>query len=338
MDGRLDKLAKRYTQALESMKDIKSELTDVVIKYLLVNSSDLSKCTQFALSEELSMPQSTIRRLLIELEEEGVLESKEVGQAKPYSVCQLGYAVDRGYISFTKKEVQEILQPKESTASKFTHFVVASGVSDQNADKPCTRYLTPGAELMARTFLSRLMGYLDKDPTIQALDAAFTEEERKELRFMLPEQSLFSKILSGREGGLWPTLQISIQEERPSPQRAKELIQASFREHLESGTEVLEKLAEALEKEGYQGLTGREPTTKAAYMQRGDEYPIDYRFRKEYIYTATFVMRQGMKIGRKLGLSSATLGQIDALCENLDEAAEAEYAGIDEGGPITRAS
>ena len=78
-------------------------MAGTVIRYLLLNSSGLKKCTELAISENLEVPRSTIMKVLSDLSEEPVLESQGFSTVKPYMIKSIGLAVDRGYVSFASK-------------------------------------------------------------------------------------------------------------------------------------------------------------------------------------------------------------------------------------------
>ncbi len=333
---RIEDIADRYSKALESIKDIRSELTDAVVKYLLINSSQFKKCTQLAISEHLGIPQSTIRRLLIELEEEWVLKSREVGQAKPYEVSQLGYAMDRGYVSFDKQEVIEVLRPREYAEEKPKPRSISASfmIGDRRGGKMVTRYLTPGGAAAADVFVGRLMGFLPESPIDKALKKAFTEEKTKNLRFMFPEYGLFSQIFSGPE---WPW-RMSFRPFRPgkepNPEGIRKSIQNEFEGRRAEVHSKLSILAQMFEKDGYRGMLNKEPVYKYHWYSRGSDYPTDYRFRKEYVYGTTYSVRRGLDIGKELEIDKDNIEETRNLALALDMAMDEEYPGLEKGGPL----
>jgi len=331
-------LAKRYAVAMESVKDVRSGITDAVIKYLLLNSATYEKCTQLAISEGLGLPLSTVRRLLMELEEDQVVKSREVGQAKPYSVAHLGYAMDRGYVSLDRAEIEEVLKPRELASEKdpgYVSLTIQYGAEGERDGEKVTRYLTSGSRLAAEVLVGRLLGYLPARPVDQAMRSAFTPKELNDMRLLFPEAGLFSTLAA--TGSLWPwspTVVAFDKRSQASPQDVKKLVRETFKDKLLEALERLETLGRILEEDGYAGMATREPTFYYEHMLRGLEYPAEYRFRKEYIYATTFTIRQGLRIADTLGIDKELTKRIDELCRALDIAAELEYSGKKRDGPI----
>ena len=331
-------LAKRYAVAMESVKDVRSGITDAVIKYLLLNSARYEKCTQLAISEELGVPLSTVRRLLMDLEEDQVVKSKEVGQAKPYSVAHLGYAMDRGYVSMNRAEIEEVLEPRELVRDKDpkdASVTIQYGAEGERDGEAITRYLTPGSRVAAEVLVGRLLGYLPARPVDQALNSAFTPKELNDMRLLFPESGLFSTLASTGSLWLWsPTSAAFNKKAQASPEDVKRLVKETFKDKLLEALDRLETLTGILEEDGYLGMVAREPTFYYEHILRGPEYPAEYRFRKEYIFATTFTIRQGLSIAGTLGIDKELIQRIEELCMDLDAAIELEYSGKKKDGPI----
>lgn len=331
-------LARKYAEAMESMKDVRSEITDAVIKYLLLNSARYERCTQLAISEELGIPLSTVRRLLMDLEEDRVVKSREVGQAKPYSVAHLGYAMDRGYVSFNRKEIEEVLSPKEHVWEKPPKPIslTSAYLSDGNREgDKVSRYLTPGSKLAADVLIGRFIGYLPARPIDEAMRQAFSEEELNDMRLLFPESGLFSAFQSS--GALWPWSPPSAHFERetePSTRQVRELVRGTFKEKVIEALDRLEAFKALLEEAGWSGVAARETTHYYEKMLRGPEYPAEYRFRKEYVYGTTYTIRQGLRIAQTLDVEKELVQKVDELCSAINIATELEYSGVEEDGPI----
>jgi hypothetical protein len=274
----------------------------------------------------------------MDLEEDQVVKSREVGQAKPYSVAHLGYAMDRGYVSVDRAEIEEILKPRELVTEKDPKDVsltIHYGAEGERDGEKVTRYLTQGSSLAAEVLVGRLLGYLPARPVDQAMRSAFTPKELNDMRLLFPESGLFSTLTS--TGTIWPWSPTSAafnKKARTSPEDVKRLMRETFRDKLLEALDRLETLARILEEDGYLGMVGREPTFYYEHILRGPEYPAEYRFRKEYVYATTFTIRQGLRIAGTLGIDKELVQRMDELCKALDIAAELEYSGKKQDGPI----
>jgi len=78
----------------------------IVLKYLILNCTNLKVCTEFEMSKRLGIPRQRLRKLLGLLEWEEIIVSFEVGATKPYVVVDLGKAIREKYLSFTKEEAE----------------------------------------------------------------------------------------------------------------------------------------------------------------------------------------------------------------------------------------
>ena len=110
---RLRDIGEEYARLESRLRELKRRLYDVIIKYLIANSAFRDKCTELGISENLGLKRSVVRRVLKELVDAHILYYVEIGRSKPYSILSIGSALDRGYVSFTKREIQELLAVKE---------------------------------------------------------------------------------------------------------------------------------------------------------------------------------------------------------------------------------
>jgi len=335
----MKKLAEKYSAALETIKEVKSRLTGVIIKYLLLNSSELKKCSELAISENLGVPRGTIRKVLQDLSQELALEYEDLDTIKPYIVKSIGYSVDRGYVSFTKDELQEILKVKEVQTQEFAGYVhYHTGVSQKVDDKPLTRYLTPGAAKCYETFVGRFYSYLHAAEVNEKLQKAYDPETQKQLGLLMPELSTFRiatdfRFLSPLP--VWSSSELILLGPEATPQDLKESVKKKWEQEIEFVLDRLETFANNLIELGYKGTTKKlgEPKIKIDYYS-GADYPpiITEEFRKEYLWATTMALRNGCRIAEKLGVEKNLIERAMRRSDILDKAVEKEYEGKEQQG------
>lgn len=98
-----------------------------------------------------------MRRTLEELCDEGVLGYNAIGDAiKPYEVVSLGRALDRGYVTLTRKEVHNFLGVREQDHSGSFSGQFVGNVLD---GKHSGRYRGDGDIGRLRTLVSRFFSF-----------------------------------------------------------------------------------------------------------------------------------------------------------------------------------
>jgi len=327
----LRKLAEKYKSALESIKEVKSQLTSVVIKYLLLNSHQLKKCTELAISENLGIPRGVIRKVLLELSAEPVLRCVDLGTIKPYVVESIGYAIDRGYISFSRDELQEILSVKEPS-EPIRDLVADAAVHGGR------RLLSPGAAKCYFTLVGRFYSYLPTAEINEKLRKAYTPKTLEELDLLLPELSAFSKVTRFHAMvSPWTLGEPLLLGKDASSKEIRESIKRRWEQEIGYVLNRLETFAGYLEKYGYKGTIEKlgEPKIQIDYIG-GPDYPpiISKRLREEYIWATTMALRNGCKIAEKLGVEEKLIERALLLSEVLDEAVEKGYRGKEKEGPL----
>ncbi len=334
----LKKLAEKYTSALESIKEVKSQLMGVVIKYLLLNSSKPKKCTELAMSEQLGIPRSTIRKVLRDLSEEPVLKTQDFGTVKPYMVKSIGYAVDRNYVTFTRNELRKILEIRETSKMPVEGLAVDTGISEKIKGKPITRYLTLGAAKCYSTFVGRFYSYLPIAELEEKFRKAYEPKTYQELKLLMPEQSAFSKAKGFPAVlPLWSSSELTLLKPEASPEDIKNMVKGKWEQEIEHVLNRLESFASYLEENGYQGTV--EKLGKPKYQIDHYEHeaifpPIDWRFRKEYLWATTLALRNGCKVAEKLGVDKKLVERVLMLSDILDAAVEKEYRGRKKEGSL----
>lgn len=327
----MKRLAEKYRSAIESIREVKSQLSSVIIKYLLLNSVDLKKCTELAISENLGIPRGTVRRVLFELSppNEPVLECHDLGTIKPYAVVSIGYAIDRGHVSFTRKELQEILSIKESPKP----FPLAADTSVRGG----RRYLTPGAAKCYSTFVARFYSYLPAAGVYKKISEAYSPEKIEKLELLLPELSAFSKAI-GYHAIVqpWSSSDLIFLGRDASPEDIRGEVKKRWEREIRFVLNRLETFANSLEDTGYKGTIEEfgVPKVQIDWIGGPEHPPADRTLKKEYLWATTMALRNGCKIGEKLGVDPNLLKRATRLSNILDEAVEKEYRGEDVNGAL----
>ncbi len=337
-------IAQEYIKALESVKEAKRKLTEVIIKYLIANSIDLSNCTELAISKNLGLPRSIVRSILSELVEKHILRVEGIGNIKPYvfTDCGIGGALDLLHISFTRKELHDLLETKESEKVKGAIYGVPL-ICDKINGRPVARYRGYAADLCLDTLVKRFLEFLeayevDLDKRKEKIVKAFGEKTLRELNLMLPELKAFEKLMqaSWTPGlpsifGIFPEMKNSLKEiDNLTPEEVKKVVIKRYEEMLKEALGKFKKFAFILEKLGYEGLHEYFKNKVPIY------YRIDvpgeqpkYGFRDEYLWAATLALREGCKIAEKLGVDSSLIKEAKMLADILDIALEKKYRGIE---------
>lgn len=326
------KLGEKYKLALESIKEVKSQLSSVIIRYLLLNSSELKKCTELAISDNLGISRGTVRRVLSDLTppNEPVLECQDLGTIKPYAVASIGYAIDKGHVSFSKNELQEVLSIKESPTP----------VSELAADTSVfggRRYLTPGAAKCYDTFAGRFYSYLPAAEINSKLRKAYPPEKQEELELLLPELSTFNSA-TGIHAIVpsWSSSELTFLGNEATPKEIQEGVKRRWEREIGYVLSRLEAFASYLEELGYRGTVEKfgRPKVQIDHID-GPDFPTENsELKREYLWTTTMALRNGCKIAEKLGVERTLLKRAMHLSDLLDKAVEKEYAGKEKGGTL----
>ena len=91
-------------------KELELRVCGAIIKYLITKHPFIEDCTEFAISEQLGIPRSRLRRLLGLLEWQGIVESISIGNAQPYVVKDLSKALAERYLSFSEEEAAKLIR------------------------------------------------------------------------------------------------------------------------------------------------------------------------------------------------------------------------------------
>ena len=327
----MKRLTEKYRSALESIKEVRKQLSSVIIKYLLLNSYDFKKCTELAISENLGIPRGTVRRALSDLSppNEPVLECHDLGTIKPYAVVSIGYAIDRGHVSFTRRELQEILSIKESPKP----FPLAADTSVRGG----RRYLTPGAAKCYSTFVARFYSYLPAAEVNKKIGEAYKPEKIEELELLLPELSAFSKAI-GYHAIVqpWSSSDLIFLGRDASPEDIRGEVKKRWEREIRFVLNRLETFANSLEDFGYEGTVEKFgiPEVQIDWIGGPEHPPADRTLEKEYLWATTMALRNGSKIAEKLDVEQDLLDRAIRLSNVLDRAVEDGYEGNEKAGPL----
>jgi ribosomal protein S25 len=326
------RVARKYVEAMAAIEEVKEELKKLIIKYVVANV-DIGKCTEYAISENLGLPRSIVRNILLELSAEGILKAEEVGNAKPYVLTEMGIgiAIDWLNLSFTRKELNELLAAKE--AERLDGMPrVSWGASDIINGKSVVRYRNYAADICLTTLIRRFLSYMH-DPLTPKLEKAFGKQTIKELFLLYPEIGSFEKLLETLYPIKWITELYEVCEEA-SAEDVKRIVIDAYEKVLKKVLEKFKRFSRLLEDAGYEGLheiLNQKKVPFIYYSTKGEKEP-KYVFRDEYLWASTLALREGCKVGEKMGVNPELLKEAMTLADILDIALEKKYRGVKNEG------
>lgn len=327
------KMASQYSQAVESVKQARGKLTELIIKYIIANGVDLGKCTELAISENLGLPRSTVRSILLDLVDENILRASEFGNTKPYVLTDfgVGIAIDWLNISFTKEEVNELLAAKR--AEDLRGMLAGNPLMFSEIDgKRVAIYRGIAADQCLRTFIGRFFDYVEEG-FYEKLRRAFGERTLKELELLGPELISFEILTTPTPPmGEWASKELRDLDEGASAEDVRKTIIKSFENNLKYVVQRLEKFAALLEEKGYDGMHAyfRQKQPSRDIVVRG-KLP-EFRFHDEFLWATTLAVRESCKVGEKIGADISLLKRARLLSDVLDLALEKKYRGAEAEG------
>jgi len=334
--SKIGSAVEKYASAVKALEEVKGELLDAVIKYIIANSYLPKRCTESAIVEALGIPRSIIRRVLTDLTEEPVLRIEDYGTIKPYSLEGIGYAIDRNYVSFGREEIKELLGAKDM--SKRIKDQPTIGYPQIQRDLPdgrvVVRYRGPAANRCLERLTGRFSGYMGANIDARLSDA-FGEETINDLELLCPEIEAFGKTVGVPSflGTLLSKELIDVDPQSPAEEVRRSLI-AAIEAQLQFVSKRLEAFARLLEEKGYDGTIEHfkdHIPSEERYV--GENYPpFDYRFRNEYLWATTLALREGCAVAEKIGADAKLLKGLRKLADSLDLALEHKYRGKEREG------
>jgi hypothetical protein len=329
--SKIGSAVEKYASAVKALEEVKGELSDAVIKYIIANSYLPKRCTESAIVEALGIPRSIIRRILADLTEEPVLRIEDYGTIKPYSLEGIGYAIDRNYVSFGREEIKELLGAKE--ISQRIKDQPTIGYPQIQMDLPdgrtVVRYRGPAANTCLERLTGRFSGYMGANIDAKLIDA-FGKETINDLELLCPEIEAFGKTggVTSFLGALLSREIIDIDPQSPAEEIRKSLIEA-IEGQLHFVLRRLEAFAKLLEEKGYDGTIEHfKDHIPAEERYMGENYPpFDYRFRNGYLWATTLALREGCVVAEKIGVDAKLLKGLRGLADSLDLALEHKYRG-----------
>ncbi len=327
MNNPLSEIAEEYTKLEERLRELKRKLYDTVIKYLIENSADLDKCTELAISENLGIRRSLVRSMLKELHKLRIVECVEVGRSKPYVIESIGMALDVGFVSFTREELNRILKIKEGTKLKGS-FMFHPGVCKSGV----CRYRGRGERRVLKTLVGRFFNYLYAN----FYEKCFTLKEIEKINLLLPEADslnlLFEETLPYLPG-LFIRLSPELIEAKPD--EILRHLREETSEKIKCILACLKRFMKVLEEMGYEGLVEWSKKQKIFVdVVKGfeEEYKVERYFRKEYVWAVTLLLREACKFAEAIGVDKSLIEEALRICDILDLAVEKEYKGYSKEG------
>jgi len=94
----------------EISRELEMRVCDAILKYLLMNFGNFENCGELAISRNLGIPRSRLRRLLAYMEWNGIIERIDIGKASPYIVRNVSKAMKEGFLNLTESEAEKLVK------------------------------------------------------------------------------------------------------------------------------------------------------------------------------------------------------------------------------------
>ncbi len=301
--SRMDGLAEEYERTLARLKEIRGKLSDSVIKTLIKGTLGPRDCTELAISQQLGMPRSTVRKVMQELASEGILEVEDLGIFKPYKVKSLVVAIEKGHVSFTKDEFDQLFSVSEIGHEGPSGFWGEPFVGDEVRGKLVQRYLSPSQRSSIRGLLRRFHEFEAEDTFWDRLVESYGEDELKEIWLMFPEQAVLNDAIERyrRFSADWVPIIGEMEPSDMSPEEAREVFSKTILTKLWSASKMAQRFLEKVEREGYGPLTER------LSQEKGKQ------FLTESVWAIALSLAYGSKLGMKVGVAKDLTDQLDEL-------------------------
>ena len=318
---RLRDIGEEYARLESRLRELKRRLYDVIIKYLIANSAFRDKCTELGISENLGLKRSVVRRVLKELVDAHILYYVEIGRSKPYSILSIGSALDRGYVSFTKREIQELLAVKEIKKEVLRNVFFEVGVSIEGA----YRYRGRSDSQVLNVLTRRFFDYVYAD----IYEKFYKKLGGKEMGLdrLLPESVSFKNLYEASLLKIPGAGLLHVPPDTPID-KALEYSRRYVEEKLKTVLAGFKMFVEMLENMGYDGLVewSRDKQVRTDTVLLKDE-KIERKFRKEYVWAATLMLRDSCRFAKEAGIDPDLIKEALELADMLDLAVEKEYRG-----------
>jgi hypothetical protein len=95
-------------------RELELKVCQGIVKYLLINFGRLENCGELAISENLGIPRSRLRKLLANMEWNGIVECIDVGKSAPYVVANVSKAMKEGYLALSEVELEKLVKISHS--------------------------------------------------------------------------------------------------------------------------------------------------------------------------------------------------------------------------------
>jgi len=349
-DSMSRELVAKYLEEKAPTKEMEAKVAGVLVKYLLFNYNRLNVCTESSMEKTLGIPRHKIRRLLAFLEWEEIVTSLEIGATKPYVVTNLAKAIAKGYVQFSKGEMEGFMPAlpwyKEPYFLGQAQFIAS-------IHNPCSQIIDmfkqsiPSYKVLNKTYAFEMKMFEGQKPFlfIQPFQVPYFPEKEEDTksrlgisdaggivgRDWLLIESFFERELLAREVlfELGVPDDISEQEFREGYRRLMEkyvkLILKTiepFYQRVKAGGEV-GKWSRSLEKEKIlvhsfvgtpEGLIS-ESGIGEDYEEIGDKtIPLQ----PEHFYTALGLLKTAKRIGEQAEIRKELLSQLQEMIQTIE--------------------
>jgi len=308
-------LAGEYEKAFRKLKEIRGMLSDRVIKQLLLWSVRPRECTEYMVSSRLGMPRSTVRKVMQDLESEGILYTQDLVTVKPYRVRNLTVAIEKGYVSFTKEEFDKVFSVGETNESWDSH-TGSPIVGDMIDGELVHRYLGPSQKDSIRELLGRFHQFEPRDSLWDLLSEAYGEKNAKRLSLMEPEYAILSDATQQyrRPPADWIPISADTDLSSLDADGARKLLRNSIEAKLSSAAKMATRFLDCVKKEGYQSFVAK------LSQERGISFP------KECVWAMAYSLRCGSRLGRSIGVQKELADQCEELATTMEQVVDRDRA------------
>jgi len=303
-------LAEEYEKAQQKLKEVRGLLSDRIIKHLIGRSVGPGASTEVGVSQILGMPRTTVRNVMQDLISEDVLYQEPTRSRptfKPYSVKSVLTALEKGYVSFTKEEFEDLFRVMEKGEDTGYGSWGMPFIGDVIDGKHINRFLTASLRNSLKELMTRFREFRKEESVSDLLRRFYGEDRHREIMLMFPEHEILNDMVEPGEGLLarW----IPFQEARSNtatPEETGNLLRKGIEAKLKTALSTAQEFIDEVGPEGF-------PSFKERFEeQTGKSFP------KEAVWGYTSALRQAGHLGREVGVSEGLLMELEGALSKLD--------------------
>ena len=309
-------LAEEYEKAQKRLKEVRGLLADRIIKHLIGHSVGPGACTEVGVSQILGMPRTTVRNVMQDLISEEILYQEPTRSRptfKPYSVKSVISALDKGYVSFTKKEFDEIFSVMEKVEEDEYGLWGMPFVGQKIKGKQINRFLTASLRNSLKELMTRFREFQPRESFSDLLVQSYGEETHKEIVLMFPEHEILNDMVEQDQGLLARWITFNEDRDHPTtPEEARHLFCQSIEEKIRSALSIAQEFIRTVESIDFQ--------TFAKKFQEDHERS----FPKECLWGYTKALKHATNLGKQVEVSQQLIQELETTISKLDTITKSE--------------